>query len=360
MIARTSSVQYKQTTKSPQQIGQELGVDYLLTGTVRWEKEAGGQSRVQVSPELVQVSTASTRWQAPFEAPLTDVFRVQADIAGRVAEALGVALGAGERERLAERPTENLAAYDAFLRARRRPGAAIDLAALRRAHRLLRAAVALDSTFALAWAQLSRAHSSIYLRRARTLPGRRPLAGPPSARWRSRPSCPTGTAPSRIYYYVRAVRLTARTRAVHDGRGSSRRRTPCSCPWSPQNELVLGHAEEALEHLRAGAGARSPLGRDRDNLTVCALLGLRRYSEALAAAERGLALAPDDLVLIDAAVEAHLAQGDLAGARAVLRAVPREVDPAALVAYIATGRSLLGAGRRAAAAAPPALARAVR
>ena len=70
--------QYKQTTKSPQQIGRELGVEYLLTGTVRWEKDSrAGTSRVRVSPELIQVTTASTKWQAPFEAPLTDVFQVQ-------------------------------------------------------------------------------------------------------------------------------------------------------------------------------------------------------------------------------------------------------------------------------------------
>src|SRR6185312_4016684 len=118
VIARTSSGQYKQTTKSPQQIGRELGVQYLLTGTVRWEKAtpSGGTSRVRVSPELIQVTTASTKWQAPFEAPLTDVFQVQGQIAGQVARELGVALGASERERIRERPTENLAAYDAFLR----------------------------------------------------------------------------------------------------------------------------------------------------------------------------------------------------------------------------------------------------
>jgi TolB-like protein len=86
VTARSSSSQYKQTTKSSQQIGRELGVEYILTGTVRWAKGAGGQSRVQVSPELVQVATASTKWQQPFDAALTDVFQVQADIAGRVAE----------------------------------------------------------------------------------------------------------------------------------------------------------------------------------------------------------------------------------------------------------------------------------
>jgi eukaryotic-like serine/threonine-protein kinase len=85
VTARSSSNQYKKTTKSPQQIGQELGVQYLLRGTVRWDKGAGRASRVRVSPELVQVSTASTKWQEPFEAPLTDVFQVQAEVAARVA-----------------------------------------------------------------------------------------------------------------------------------------------------------------------------------------------------------------------------------------------------------------------------------
>ncbi len=93
----------------------ELGVDYLLTGTVRWEK-AAGSSHVRVSPELIQVSTGSTKWQQPFDATLTDVFKVQADVAGQVAQALDVALGMAQRAVLAERPTTNSAAYDAYLK----------------------------------------------------------------------------------------------------------------------------------------------------------------------------------------------------------------------------------------------------
>jgi tetratricopeptide (TPR) repeat protein len=68
---------------------------------------------------------------------------------------------------------------------------------------------------------------------------------------------------------------------------------------------------------------------------VDALLGLRRYSEALAAAERCLALAPSNLLAIHAMVLVHLGLGDLAGAQAVLRAASRKVDPTALVAYMA-------------------------
>src|SRR5262249_11786932 len=111
VTASGSSAQYKKTTKPAQQIGQELGVEYILVGKVRWEK-SDGQSRVRVSPELVQTSTASTKWQQPFDAGLTDVFQVQADVASRVAQALDVALGAGEKEALVGKPTANLAAYD--------------------------------------------------------------------------------------------------------------------------------------------------------------------------------------------------------------------------------------------------------
>ena len=154
VTARSSSSQYGQTTKRPQQIGRELGVDYLLTGTVRWEKGKGGRSRVRVSPELVQASTGSTRWQQPFEAPLIDVFRVQADIAGRVAQALDVALGAGQREQLAERPTRDLTAYDLYLRGRhaftRRTADG-----LTQARELFEQAIARDPGFARAHAGLA-------------------------------------------------------------------------------------------------------------------------------------------------------------------------------------------------------------
>ncbi|HEY9507933.1 MAG TPA: serine/threonine-protein kinase, partial [Gemmatimonadales bacterium] len=163
VIARSSSAQYKKSTKSPQEIGRELGVDWLLTGTVRWEKGAGG-NHVRVSPELIQVATGSTTWQQPFDAALIDVFQVQADMAGQVAQALDLALGSSQRAVLAERPTSNAAAYDAFLKgeAESQSVGTADLPHLRAAIALYERAVALDSGFAQAWTQLSRAHSLIY------------------------------------------------------------------------------------------------------------------------------------------------------------------------------------------------------
>ena len=163
VTARSSSNQYKRSSKSPQEIGRDLAVDYLLTGTVRWEK-SDGSNHVRVSPELIQVSTGSTRWQEPFDAALTDVFKVQAEVAGQVAQALGVALGAPQKTVLAARPTGNSAAYDAYLKgeaASQNMGAA-DPLQLRTAIGFYEQAVALDSGFADAWAQLSRANALLY------------------------------------------------------------------------------------------------------------------------------------------------------------------------------------------------------
>ncbi|HJR49662.1 MAG TPA: serine/threonine-protein kinase, partial [Gemmatimonadales bacterium] len=150
VIASSSAGQYKHSTKTAEQIAQELGVQYLLIGKIRWEKREGGRSRVRVSPELVQVapgSAATTRWQQPFDAALTDVFQVQADIAGRVARELNLALGDSTRQDLAVRPTENLAAYDAYLKGLEIYNQSNDPVRLRQAVSHFEQAVALDTSF---------------------------------------------------------------------------------------------------------------------------------------------------------------------------------------------------------------------
>src|SRR6185295_14238846 len=118
VIARGSSLEYRHSSKRPNEIAHELGADYLLTGTVRWEK-SGGASRVRVTPELVDArpgQPARSKWGQQFDASLTDVFQVQADIATKVADALGVALADSARREVTAKPTENLAAYDEFLK----------------------------------------------------------------------------------------------------------------------------------------------------------------------------------------------------------------------------------------------------
>ena len=118
VIASSSASQYKGTTKKPQEIAAELGADYLLIGTVRWAAAEGGKRRVQVVPELIDARSGDVKWQQSFDTDITDVFEVQSQIATRVAGALGVALGGTEQQQVARRPTDNVEAYQLYLKGR--------------------------------------------------------------------------------------------------------------------------------------------------------------------------------------------------------------------------------------------------
>jgi TolB-like protein/Tfp pilus assembly protein PilF len=159
VIARASSERYQRGAKSPAEIGRELNVEYLLTGTVRWAK-GSGTSRVRVSPELVRTGTGATTWQEPFEAPLTDVFQVQADIAGRVAQALDQALGDSVRRAMAERPTRDLTAYTFYLRGRHEWNTRTE-EGLRKAVNYFQQAIDRDTGYARAYAGLADAYLNL-------------------------------------------------------------------------------------------------------------------------------------------------------------------------------------------------------
>jgi serine/threonine protein kinase/tetratricopeptide (TPR) repeat protein len=115
VISRTSSMQYKNTEKSLKLIGKELNVDYVLEGTIRWEK-TGSESRVRISPQLIRVSDDSHIWANRFDAVLTDVFQVQSTIAHQVATALDVTLLQSEQEILSRKLDVDSRAYDYYLR----------------------------------------------------------------------------------------------------------------------------------------------------------------------------------------------------------------------------------------------------
>jgi serine/threonine protein kinase/tetratricopeptide (TPR) repeat protein len=163
VVASRSSNQYRRTTKPLSEIARELGADYLLVGTIRWQRADGGPSRVRVSPELIKVGPGSvpmTTWAQPFEAARTDVFQVQVDIAARVTQSLP-----GSWTELARppprRPTMNTDAYDYYLRGNeyydRETMADVQLSI-----QLYRRALTFDSAFALAWARLARAEAFVY------------------------------------------------------------------------------------------------------------------------------------------------------------------------------------------------------
>ena len=118
VIGRQSARRYAHSDKSLRQIGSELQVDYLLTGSVRWDKSKPGSNRISIRPALVRVSDETQLWGVPYDVVLSDIFQLQGMVAERVATSLAVALAQREREMLAAIPTTSLAAYDDYLRGR--------------------------------------------------------------------------------------------------------------------------------------------------------------------------------------------------------------------------------------------------
>ncbi len=110
VIARTSAMQYKSTTKSVDQIGRELGVDYILEGSVR-----RALNRVRITAQLIQVSDQTQLWAQSFERDIADVFAVQAEVAEHIANALAVELLPNQQAALARRATSNPAAREACM-----------------------------------------------------------------------------------------------------------------------------------------------------------------------------------------------------------------------------------------------------
>jgi serine/threonine-protein kinase len=360
LIARGSSIAYRGTNRPPAEIARELGADYLLTGTVRWEKGAAGK-RVRVTPELVDArgdKAAKSRWVEPFDAALTDVFQVQGDIATRVASALGVALADSARRILAARPTGSFTAYEAFLKGEAASGGMKgDQASLRRAIAFYERAVALDSTFALAWSQLSRARTSLY-----SLGVPLPALGDDARRAAERALRLKPNEPS-VYLafgdYYGSVNPIDNAKAVASYEQG--------LALSPDNVDLLSAAALAQTSLGRWDGVATRLGRaallDPRSATTARRLStvqifLRNYAAADAAADQAVALDPNNPGILFIKVLVEVARGDLDGARAEIRGAAGRIDPGLLYPFFASYQDLYwvldDSAQRLVLAAPPA------
>ena len=165
VISRTSARQYKNTDKTSRQIGRELGVDYILDGTIHWDRSSEGQERVIVRPQLIRATDDTHLWSEQFERIIRDVFSIQSEIAEKVIQKLDLNVLEPERQALMANPTTNAEAYDYYLRGRQQSGIAwntSDLSDYQEAVELLTRAVELDPNFAFAYITLSITHQWAY------------------------------------------------------------------------------------------------------------------------------------------------------------------------------------------------------
>jgi TolB-like protein/predicted Zn-dependent protease len=342
VIARGSSLEYRHTSKKPSEIARDLGADYLLTGTVRWDK-TGGASRVRVIPELVDArpgQAAHSRWGEQFDAAMTDVFQVQGDIAAKVADALGVALADSTQRQLTDKPTENLAAYDEYLKGEAASQAmgVTDPPALRRAMAYYQNAVTLDSTFAMAWARLSHAQIRLY---GNSVPD---PALAEQARLSAERARRLNPAEPLVYRALGAYYVTIGpdlTRAAAEYQQGVR--------LAPDNASLLGALANIESYLGRWDSASARLARaallDPRSASVPGqqadiALALRQYARADSASDRSLALGPNNPRYVERKVMIQLAQGRLDSARAVVRAAARRIESTTLLTYLANFQDL--------------------
>jgi TolB-like protein len=149
VIARNSSFTYKGRAVDPRQVGSDLGVRYVLEGSVR--RAAG---RVRITCQLIDAETGHQLWAERFDGTLDDIFELQDRVAEAVAGAIEPSLQHAEIRRAQAKPTESLTAYDLLLRAMYWQRI-WTIEGNEKALRLLRAAVQLDPEFALGKAQLA-------------------------------------------------------------------------------------------------------------------------------------------------------------------------------------------------------------
>jgi serine/threonine protein kinase len=155
-FSRPTVLAFRDKPVTPAQIGKQLGAAYALTGTLR---RAG--ARLRINAQLVDTRTDFPLWSERFDREMKDVFEVQDEMARKIAEALRVTLSPQELEALAVKPTENLQAYDLFLRgkryARRQTRQDLEFAL-----QMFENAVVLDPSFALAYAACANACAMFY------------------------------------------------------------------------------------------------------------------------------------------------------------------------------------------------------
>src|SRR5467141_1200373 len=151
VISRTSTQHFKSAPDNLPQIGKQLGVAHILEGSVQKSGDA-----VRVNVQLIKAASDSHLWADTFDRKLTDIFSVESEVAKAIADQLRAKLTGQEKQVIAARPTDNVEAYDAYLRglayylrAQTTPANSLG------AQKYLKEAVRLDPKFAVAWALLS-------------------------------------------------------------------------------------------------------------------------------------------------------------------------------------------------------------
>ncbi len=328
VISRTSVMEYRGTTKKIQQIASELGVAYVLEGSVR---RAG--NKVRVVCQLIDGRTGQhVLAPDPYDRDLADIFAIQSELAKNIAEKLQAVLSPREKAALERPPTENLAAYDLFLKARQL-GERESNRQLRVSQRqpLYEGAVRLDPNFALAWVGLAGTHLEAFNYLDRTTVEAAKAKEAIDRALALAPDNESVVATLGNYYidvrdFPRAAEVVERLKRDFPNQART---------FGMRARLAyrLGQPAEGLACYRE-AVKLDPRNSTAWESLQSSLWGGRRYDEAAACARKVLELVPDNLVrAFTRALIAFDATGSAAEVEKLLASLTPEVrrnDPTAI------------------------------
>ena len=331
VISRTSTESYGSHPGNLEVIAQQLGVATILEGSVQ---KAGNQ--VLINVQLIDAKTDSHIWAQSYQRTLDNIFGVEGEVAQKVADALKAELTPAESARVAKVPTTNAAAYDAYLRGEYYRVKSIAPNNLEIAAKYYRLAVAQDPKFALAWARLSHALSSI---------GREPDADldpaeakPAAIEAKTALDHAMALAPdlteaslAQGWYFDYVQKDQARALVAFEAAVSKQ---PNDAEALVAVGVVYAHRGQWWKALGYLQKANS-IAPDDTNLLpelVTAYEALHRYPEAIRTAQRLVALDPagDGLIALTNAYELG---GDLKSAVSVIDAAPASVRNNPYLAY---------------------------
>jgi len=288
VISRTSTTKYKSAPDSLRDIGKQLGVANVLEGSVQKIANA-----VHVNVQLIRAATDEHLWAESYNRKLDDVFGVEGEVANAIADQLNTKLSGAEQKAVAEKPTQNAAAYDAYLRGLNIEHNNYNYDAYVQAEHNYRRAVELDPNFALAWARLAILRSFLnfnaidlktYTADSVKQAADRAMALAPDAgeSWIAQGS-----------YRYRILRDFNSALAAYE---EARKRMP-------NNALVYEYLGFILRRLgrwqEAETNYKKAIELDPRDVQLLSAVGnefymyLRRFDDALASSDRALQIAPD-------------------------------------------------------------------
>jgi TolB-like protein/class 3 adenylate cyclase/Tfp pilus assembly protein PilF len=314
VISRTSTQHYKSAPGNLPEIAKQLGVAHILEGSVQKSGDA-----VRVNVQLIKAANDSHLWADIFDRKLTDIFSVESDIAKAIADQLRAHLTGQEKQEIAAKPTENLEAYDAYLRGlaytlKTFPTRANALAA----QKYFKEAVRLDPKFTLGWALLSIVDSRNYV----TQSLQPTVALCEEARQAAetaltlQPNLGEAVLAQGSYYYACLKDYGTAVRYFEDAGQllPNSSRIPESLAYVARKQGQWDRSEAYLKEAERIDPRNVFLLTQHATNFIC----LRRFPEALRKFDEVLDITPDDLNTLVSQAAIAQAQGDLPRASALL------------------------------------------